>query len=315
MSDIRYKRLAYVALSVTNLERSTAFLKNIVGLQDGGPPSGDEIFLRCSGDHHNVVLRHGAEPGIHRLAFEMESERALTALVNHLHSLGIVTTELSAAECTALGQMRSVRFREPNTGTTLELIAGMETLPTPYQPTVAKIARLGHIVLNAKEQSKAVEFFMKEMNFRMSDRIGEAITFMRCFPNPFHHSFAIGAAPENRLHHVNFMVSDMDDVGSAMYRLQKNKVPIVFGPGRHAESSGSIFIYFLDPDGMTFEYSFGMEEFAEINPRSARVLPPVPASYDNWGAAPPDPRFAKVGSVIEAEATQISQAAQAVQTA
>lgn len=35
------------------------------------------------------------------------------------------------------------------------------------------------------------------------------ITFMRCFPNPFHHSLGVSAAPENRLHHLNFMVSDI----------------------------------------------------------------------------------------------------------
>jgi 2,3-dihydroxy-p-cumate/2,3-dihydroxybenzoate 3,4-dioxygenase len=303
MSEIRYKRVAYVALSVTNLERSTAFLKEIVGLQDGGQSSGNERFLRCSSDHHNVVLREGPAPGIHRVAFEMESERALTAVENHLRSIGIQPTDVSDAECRALGQQRSIRFAEPNTGVTVELMLGMETLPTPFSPTVAKIARLGHIVLGAKDQKKTVEFFMKEMNFRKSDEIDGAVAFMRCFPNPFHHSFAVGAAPENRLHHVNFMVTDMDDIGAAMYRLQKNNVPIVFGPGRHSQASGSIFIYFLDPDGMTFEYSFGMEEFPEVDPRPSKVLPAKLSSFDNWGTAAPDPRFASVGRVMDPETT------------
>ena len=45
-------------------------------------------------------------------------------------------------------------------------------------------------------------------------------------------------------------------------RLRKAEVPIVYGPGRHPPS-GSFFLYFLDPDGMTLEYSHGMEEFPE----------------------------------------------------
>ncbi len=36
----------------------------------------------------------------------------------------------------------------------------------------------------------------------------------------------------------------------------------MFGPGRHPPSE-SVFLYFLDPDGLTLEYSFGMEEFPE----------------------------------------------------
>src|SRR3546814_15587073 len=70
-------------------------------------------------------------------------------------------------------------------------------------------------------------------------------------------------------------------------------VPIVFGPGRH-EPSGSIFLYFLDPDGMTAEYSFGMEEFDEVGAREPRELEAKPEVLDTWGSVP-DPRFGKGG--------------------
>ena len=62
------------------------------------------------------------------------------------------------------------------------------------------------------------------------------------------------------LHHVNFMVTEVDDIGRGISRFNKAQVPIVNGPGRHPPS-GSMFLYYLDPDGMTVEYSFGMEEF------------------------------------------------------
>jgi 2,3-dihydroxy-p-cumate/2,3-dihydroxybenzoate 3,4-dioxygenase len=72
-------------------------------------------------------------------------------------------------------------------------------------------------------------------------------------------------------------------------------VPVVFGPGRHI-ASGSVFLYFLDPDGLTLEYSFGMEEFPEVDPRPPRILPPVPESIDSWGAIP-DPRMTTIGEI------------------
>ena len=47
-------------------------------------------------------------------------------------------------------------------------------------------------------------------------------------------------------------------------------------------------------DGMTLEYSFGMETFPEEDPRQPRVLPRVPEWSDAWGSTP-EPRFGKVG--------------------
>jgi 2,3-dihydroxy-p-cumate/2,3-dihydroxybenzoate 3,4-dioxygenase len=69
----------------------------------------------------------------------------------------------------------------------------------------------------------------------------------------------------------------------------------VFGPGRHPAST-SVFLYFLDPDGMTLEYSFGMEQFPERDPRPPRRLDPAPLNVDSWGSYR-DPRMSAVGEV------------------
>lgn len=299
MPNLRYKRLAYVALRVTDLARSTTFLKDIIGLDDGAPAPHGQRYFRAGDDHHNVVLIQADAPGLDRVAFEMESEEALSLAQTHLDSLGLAPAAVPEVERIALGQQRSIRFTERNSGLAIELIAGMETLATPCRHTVTKIARLGHIVVGMDKPKLAIDFFVDQMNFKVSDVIDGGVTFMRCFPNPLHHSFAIAAAPENRLHHVNFMVTDLDDVGSALHRLRRNDVPIVYGPGRHPPS-GSVFLYFLDPDGMTFEFSYGMEEFSEVDSRAARTLPLRGESFDYWGAAPPDKRFASVGRIAVA---------------
>jgi 2,3-dihydroxy-p-cumate/2,3-dihydroxybenzoate 3,4-dioxygenase len=97
------------------------------------------------------------------------------------------------------------------------------------------------------------------------------------------------------------MVADIDDIGRATNRLRKHDVTIVYGPGRHP-ASGSIFLYFLDPDGTTLEYSFGMELFPDDGARDARTLPPLPESSDSW-LGTPHPLMAKSGEV---EAYQIA---------
>ena len=61
----------------------------------------------------------------------------------------------------------------------------------------------------------------------------------------------------------------------------------------------------LDPDGITIEYSFGMEEFAEHGPREPRLMPKGLQSIDYWGAMP-DQRFGKVGA-IETESSLVDK--------
>ena len=70
---------------------------------------------------------------------------------------------------------------------------------------------------------------------------------------------------------------------------------IVNGPGRHPPS-GSMFLYYLDPDGITVEYSFGMEEFPADGARKPRIMEPIKASIDYWDSFL-DPRKATVGAI------------------
>ncbi|MGD0189315.1 MAG: VOC family protein [Rhizomicrobium sp.] len=297
MTDaLRYRRLAYVALNVSDIARSTTFYEEILGLQRAGNGEDGERLFRCSARHHDVILREAAKPGLRRIGWELESPDALRHARRLFSSLDIAVRDINAGECATLGIHDAFRITEPHSGATFEYFHSFDEAGDMFSPTVAKIERLGHIVLSVKNHVDAERFFLDTLNFRASDRIDGAVTFMRCFPNPLHHSLGLSAGPENRLHHVNFMVTDVDDIGKALWRMKKNNVPIVFGPGRHPPSD-SMFLYFLDPDGMTLEYSFGMEEFPEVGPREPRRMPPGLPSIDYWGAVP-DAAFAKVG-VIE----------------
>lgn len=293
--DFRYRRLGYVALNVTEMTRSIDFYERLLGLQRAGEALNGELLLRCSERHHDIVLHQGHEPGLRRIGWEMEGPEHVAKIRKHLGSLGISAHDVNAEECAALGIHDAFRITEPNSGATFEYFSKLDEASTAYEPTVAKIARLGHVVLNVTNHAEAEKFFMEELNFRASDRIEGAVTFMRCFPNPLHHSFGLSNGGANRLHHVNFMVTDVDDIGKALWRMKKNDVQIAFGPGRHPPSD-SMFLYFLDPDRLTVEYSFGMEEFPELDPREPRKLPLGLESIDYWGAIP-SPNMASVGAI------------------
>jgi len=281
---LRFAKLGYIALNVTDIARSHRFYETVMGLQVTDVGTQGEVYLRCSADHHNIVLYPAQNKGLKRICWQLLNESDLDKLVVLANRLHLELLEVSAQECDRLRQGRSYRFVEPCTGACLEFFVHQERA-VAFTPSVAKIQRLGHVVLTTTRYQEAVNFFLNELNFRASDAIGNRITFMRCFPNPYHHSLAIGNGSVCGLHHVNFMVSEIDDIGKAMWRFQGNGVPIVYGPGRHPPSN-SVFLYANDPDGLTVEYSFGMEEFPEVGARPARVLPLTQESSDTWGGPP-----------------------------
>jgi len=291
----RYKKLGYVALNVTDLDRSIAFYRDLVGLDVSDGVPGRLAFLRCSRDHHNLVLCQAAEPGLKRIGFELESEADLAAARAHLERRGIAVAEIDADERRMLRQGQGFRFGLPPAGVTIEFYAGMLYMAAPFARRLTNIERLGHVVVAIDKIAESLDFATGTLGFRVSDQVEGLAAFLRCHPNPYHHTLAFLRAPANHLHHVNFMVRDIDDIGRALHRMQKHQVEIVFGPGRH-QPSESIFLYYLDPDGMTVEFSFGMEEFPEHGARQPRVLEPHPESLDSWGSLPA-PRFGKTGAI------------------
>ncbi len=283
-ANIRYRRLGYIALSVTDPARSQAFYRDIVGVATAASEDGETVFLRTSDRHHDLVLTRGDRAALKRIGWEMESAAALAAARAHLEALDIAIHPVCAEEAATLGIHDAFRFVEPTSGVLFEFYARMDTAP-PFEPTHTAITRLGHVVLTSPRKADTERFLIDELNFRVSDRIGEVVTFMRCFPNPLHHSFGVGGSPAPSLGHINFMVSDFDDIGRANVRMKKHGVPVVYGPGHHP-TSGSVFFYFRDPDGLIVEYSFGMEEFPEQGARDERLFPVVPESFDSWGGTP-----------------------------
>jgi 2,3-dihydroxy-p-cumate/2,3-dihydroxybenzoate 3,4-dioxygenase len=291
-----YEKLGYVALNVSDVARSRDFYEMQVGLQRSGDLEDGTAFLRCSEDHHSLALYRCDRPGLKRAGFEMKSEKALDDLAGRLAGEGLAIHAIPDAERRQLGLGRAFRISEPHTGATYEFYASMRQWGgQPFRPSVAKIQRLGHFVLKVPDFDGACRFHTEVLGFRVSDIIDDTIQFMRCHPNPYHHGVGLGRASEVLLHHVNFMVTEVDDIGRGISRFSKSQVPIVNGPGRHPPS-GSMFLYYLDPDGITVEYSFGMEEFPAEGARKPRVMEPIKASIDYWDSFL-DPRKATVGTV------------------
>lgn len=294
---IRYLRLGYAALQVTDLARSIEFYRDLMGLALEREAH-EKAWLRCSSKPYDLILRRGDAPGLAGIGFELPDLAELGRAFTHIASCGYAPVWYGEREAKDKRVARGFTFANAQTGLQLDYYAGQETAPTPYDPPLTKIERLGHVVLNVADYSEAHKFWVEDLGFAISDHVPGSIAFLRCWPNPLHHSLALIEGPVDGLNHVNFMVTDIDDIGQGMNRMKAANVPIVFGPGRHLPST-SIFIYFLDPDGMTAEYSFGMEELPETDARLPRELEKKAEVLDTWGSVA-DPRFGKIGQIVTA---------------
>ena len=302
---IRYKKLGYIVLSVTDLEKSKDFYENMVGMQFVERDN-ENVYLRSSYDHHNMILEQGSEPGLKRVAFELEKASQFQDVFNYLTDKGLNPIELSEKETQKLAQGRTLRFKDPYVGVTYEFYVEMMQLGLPYKPTNgANIECLLHVVYESPYLEEITDFFVNTLNFKVSDFSGRETNFvwLRAFPNPWHHTFAVTKGPENKLNHLAYKVSTVDDIGIQVNRLKDQNVPILFGPGRH-HPSGSIFLYFADPDGMAIEYSQGMEAFPEEDAREPRRLEPSKETIDEWGGTP-QPEFGQVGKLLSDELEEV----------
>ncbi|WP_068075707.1 VOC family protein [Novosphingobium lentum] len=294
---VRFGRLGFCRLACRDLAASTAFYRDLVGLAVERADD-REVWLRCSDQPHDMVLVQSDAPGLVGAGFEVEDAGQLDALFALLDAAGLAPFRHDANACATRLVAGAIGVTDPVSGLALEFFCGQATAATPYVAQHTRIERMGHLVLNVADLDAAHRFWVDLLGFAVSDRVEGTAEWLRAWPNPLHHSLALLQHDANTLHHINFMVTDIDDIGRATNRLKAAGVPIVFGPGRHLPST-SVFLYFLDPDGNTAELSFGMELFVEAGARDARELEHKPEVMDTWGGKP-DPRFGKGQPVLAA---------------
>src|SRR5262245_8192581 len=149
--DFRYRRLGYVALNVSDVARSGNFYRDFVGLTPAGEALNGERLFRCSERHHDIVLHQADTIGLRRVGWEMETAKDVASIRGHLQSLDMETHPVTPSECEALGIEGAFRITEPTTGATFEYFHTLRKAAAAFEPSVAKIARLGHLVLFAKD--------------------------------------------------------------------------------------------------------------------------------------------------------------------
>ena len=275
---IELKEITYVRLGTADIELAEKFATTCLGLEVSDR-SRKSLYLRSDERAHTLYYSEG-NPEEQTVGFEVESEAQLQAAAATLEAMGHAVHAGTPEECASRMVRAFIGFKDP-TGNSIELVVRPDLSGRRYFPTRdVGITGFSHIGLNTTNPVRDEKFWTQVCNARVSDRIGD-LALLRV--NAIHHTLALAPATRPGIQHVNHQVATNDDVLRSYYFLSERNVPIIFGPGRHP-TSGARFLYFTGPDGMTFEYSVGVDEIEDEETHRPRSFAFEPTSICMWGS-------------------------------
>jgi 2,3-dihydroxy-p-cumate/2,3-dihydroxybenzoate 3,4-dioxygenase len=271
--------IAYVRSGVAGLDAAVRFATQIVGLELAAPTEPGVAHLRADHRHHCLALVAGRS-GMISSGFSVADSDALAAAETELERSGYALRRGSAAEARSRRVGEFVAF-DDLFGNRLELVSQQETITRPVAfSRPAGITEFGHLCLDAPDVHEAYRFWSTRFNARVSDWIGDRACLLRI--DPVHHKLAVFQGARPGLCHMNFQVASIDDVFRNWHFLVDHHVRIEMGPGRHPQST-AIFLYFLGPEGFTYEYSFGVRRIEDDAAWVPRTFDPDEiGSIDMW---------------------------------
>jgi catechol-2,3-dioxygenase len=133
-----------------------------------------------------------------------------------------------------------------------EIYVDMERQPLTIDTVLPPFARrLGHVNLLSEEKAELEQFILEVLGFRVSDRLGDVATWMRCDTD--HHGIALAkASGRTRLHHHAWELESWSTLGHYADHVARSGQQFIWGPGRHGPGF-NYFTYLLDPDGVVVE--------------------------------------------------------------
>ncbi len=260
---------AYIVLESRNPAAVNTYLGEVIGLMPGAPTPGGAVTWRADGKAQRVVLAQGSANDATCIGFEVSSRTAFDGVVTRLRKLDLDPVPGTAAQNKERRVAEMVRVPAP-WGVEVEVVLGLENAATPFKSAmypngfVTGNQGFGHFVFgvagaDAYEASR--KFALEGLGLKLSDTLRMPmgpvelkVSFFHC--NARHHSLAIAQipAPEvpQKLHHINFEVKRVAEVGAAFERALAAGTPLANMLGQH-ENDGMVSFYSIGPDGWQVE--------------------------------------------------------------
>lgn len=270
--------IAYVRSGTADIRTAVAFATDIVGMELVKEEEGI-AYLRADHRHHCLAFVEGRS-GVLSSGFVLRDMAALDAAEIELREAGLTVRRGTPAGGRSRHVTDYLTFEDP-AGNRVDLVVGQVRLTAPVKFTrPAGITEFGHICFDAPDVYAAGAFWTEHFNIKVSDWVTGGACLMRF--DPVHHKLAVFQGDRPGLCHINFQVESIDDVMRSWHFLESRGVEIEQGPGRHPQST-AIFLYFKGPEGLTYEYSYGVRRIAEDEDWVPRWFDPEePGAIDMW---------------------------------
>ncbi|HTR00382.1 MAG TPA: VOC family protein [Candidatus Acidoferrum sp.] len=274
----RVSEIRYVGYAVPDLAAERAFYAGHWGLKPVNEADGMAYFAtEASAELYVVRLRQAPQARIDVIALAADTRADVDQLHRKVQAAGcrIVFTP---RPLTSFGGGYGFRFFSPD-GLPFEISSDVQHgSGRALKPREALPARISHIVLHSPDHQAATRFFIEVLGFRLSDWLGDFMSFLRC--NEWHHRIAILPGPPC-LNHVAYDMPNLDEMMRGIAKLKSQGIDVRWGPGRHTAGNNT-FSYYVTPNGCTVEYTAELERIDEATWQPT-VFAPSPAIMDQWG--------------------------------
>jgi len=288
---MRISSLGYVGVGTPHAKDFAWFGPEILGTPLWTEPDDGTVYLRTDERAYRIAIHPGERDELRYVGWEVPGPAALDGSVEDLERHGIPVQRASAEECRARHVESMAWFQDP-WGMRHEIYYGQRALLS-FRPTrdisgfVTGELGLGHVVLAVPDVGEAVRFFVKVMDFRVSDFIDVPfpLAFFHC--NARHHSLAVGQpGPVCGLHHVMLELRELNDVGTTYELVRDRGLPLAMDLGRHTNDRMLSF-YVRTPGGFEIEYGWGGLLIDDATWQVNRL--PLPSFFGHRMVAPSPP--------------------------
>jgi catechol 2,3-dioxygenase-like lactoylglutathione lyase family enzyme len=273
----KVSEIRYVGYAVPDLEAEREFYRSKWLLREVAEQDG-AVYLAADGSDEPYVvrLRSAGKKRIEVIGFAAATSGDVDVLHRRVRDAGCKII-FAPRQLDRLGGGYGFRFFSPD-GLTFEISSDVaRSARRTLKPKEAIPEKISHIVLHSPQHKEATQFFIEVLGFQLSDWLGDFMAFLRC--NEWHHRIAILPGPAC-LNHVAYDVATVDDMMRGIARLKRNKINLLWGPGRHTAGNNT-FSYFATPNGFAVEYTSELERVADN--RSPTIYAPGPEIMDQWG--------------------------------
>lgn len=258
----------YVVIGAPELGKWRHYGTEVLGMAAADGPDGT-LYLKMDERDFRFVVQKSDRDQLFASGWGAESQSDFDAIRKKIEAAKIKTTTGTDAERKLRKVQELFWFLDP-AGLRHEVfwgpIAAFERFVSPLGTRfVSNHLGFGHAVLPTAAFENTIAFWTDVMGFAVSDILRLTldpkappirVSFMHC-ANGRQHSLAFAELLDpTGCNHLMLEVDSLDEVGRALDRIEKHKVPLTLTLGRHVNDDMMSF-YMRTPGGFQMEYGTG----------------------------------------------------------